>query len=84
MVEMRRRQDDARSVKPVEFGPTWGSALPTMAIAPQIVFSVEPPAIKDAQHLGLVPSAAGLATTFGADEPDLPAQLRPVDGIESA
>ena len=81
---MRRRQDDARSVKPVEFGPTWGSALPTMAIAPQIVFSVEPPAIKDAQHLGLVPSAAGLATTFGADEPDLPAQLRPVDGIEPA
>jgi hypothetical protein len=53
-------------------------------VAPAGVVTVKPAAIRQAHHPDAVTAAADLAATLGAAEPDLPAQLRPVDGIEPA
>jgi hypothetical protein len=44
-----------------------------MAIAPTGVVTIEPTAIREAKHLGLVATVADLAATLCAAKSDLPA-----------
>ena len=84
VVKMRCCEDDPRDTHPVEVYPPWCRALVAMPVAPASVVTVEPTAIRQAHHLGRVASATNLAAALGAAEPDLPAQLWSVDGIEPA
>lgn len=84
MVEMRGSEDDAGDAYSVKINAPWRRALVAVAIAPAGVAAVEPPPVRQAHHLGAVAAAADFAAALGAPEPDLPAQLRPVDRIEPA
>ena len=73
MVEMSRGKNDARVAEPVEVGARGWNAPVSMAIAPTSVVTIEPTAVREAKHLGLVATVADLAATLCAAKSDLPA-----------
>ena len=82
VIEVGGGQDYARLPHPgcfLDIGPTGGA---TAAVAPGLTSGIEPASVRQNADDLAMRSATALANAAGTLEAHMPAELRPVDGIE--